>query len=482
MITNRMHWKGMKFLNRIGITCTTIFHYIHFRYIAEELSNHGYQVKYIIYTPKFTNNRYEKLYQYFTDNSIPFCDFEELFQKENFDIILAPYFMPGFQLLSPEIKKVRVLYGYAKDRWNYAEWNEGFDLILAYGPYSEERLSRYANVISIGHPRYRQSYLKNLTDITGKQFVKIHDKPVLLYCPTWNDLSSLNLFVKNKEIFEREFTVIVKLHHGNVLSDNQQIWKSLKLTSNVYLFDECTDLFDLLAQCDIVLSDYSGAIFDAMLFRKPIVLLDSLAEDINDTGNININKMRNIAKYNREIENNVPSLDIAVRQYLPHANNFAQLIELLKQQVREKNISYEHLIPKLYSYEDHLAPQRAVKALESLKNSKSDIKVDRSFYIIDEEKIINFVKKNKGREIAIWGAGEIGQIVSAWLKKQGVIISCFMDIDPKKQGKIINGIKVIPIDTKKKILITAANYQKEITQKLLNQGLRINEDFISVFR
>src|SRR5690606_29329907 len=153
---------------------------------------------------------------------------------------------------------------------------KGFDLVLTYGDYAAKRLKKYTSVENIGHPRQRQKYKRWIIDLKGQKISKnsFENDKVLLYCPTWADLSSLRLFMANVTKLSKDYKVLVKLHHGQVLSGDSPLWSSLFNIENVYLFDEYTDLFDLLQFADIVLSDYSGAIFDAMLFKVPIVLLD----------------------------------------------------------------------------------------------------------------------------------------------------------------------------------------------------------------
>src|SRR5690606_19387932 len=73
--------------------------------------------------------------------------------------------------------------------------------------------------------------------------------------------------------------------------------------SRIRLFDQRVDLFDLLPSCDLVISDHSGAIFDAMLLEKNIVLIDS-------------DEMK--AHIQAELDSNTANLDIQVRRVLPH--------------------------------------------------------------------------------------------------------------------------------------------------------------------
>lgn len=471
---------------RIGITCTTVFHYIHFHRIAEELERRGYEVEYIIYTPYHINNRVMRLIQSFKEYQVPFYGFEELFlNKRKYDVLLAPYYMPGFQLLNKDIKKIRLLYGYAKDRWNYAEWNKGFDLVLSYGDYATQRLSKYTEVVNIGHPRQRDKYKSRVKDIRGQVISKslFNNDRVLLYCPTWADLSSLQVFMDNVKQLTQEFKVIVKLHHGNILSGNNGIWESLINEGNVYLFDEFTDLFDLLQFADLVLSDYSGAIFDAMLFKIPIVLLDVIDESITDTGVVNLNKMQNISVYDEETSKNM-SLDIKIRKTMPHIRQMDDLLNVLKNAYEEKKVPYLDLLDELYSYQDNKASERGAEAIINLINTeKNHFDDDDSFHIIDEEKLNKFLKSNANNSVNIWGAGLSGQIILAFLQKKGVTINRIMDIDQAKVGKELFGLTIEEPVLEKNIIITVTgDGLKQIQNQLIDKGLIEGVDYISIFK
>lgn len=484
---NIINTKGRDYiLKQIGIACTNIFHYIHLKRIAIELRKNEMEVMFIIYTPRHVNGRFEKLEEYFQNNDINYCSFEEVFGNQiSFDMIIAPYFLPGFQLLDNKIIKVRCLYGYAKDRWNYAEWNKGFDLILSYGPYAEKRLSKFSKVINIGHPRNRVNYKQEILDIQGKLFSrKLVKKPVVVYCPTWADLSSLNLFSTSLEKLKENYTVLIKLHHGNVLSDNKIKMDEFLKSEDVFIFDEQYDLFDLLSQCDAVISDHSGAIFDAMLFKKPIVLLDPYQNKVN-TGFTNLQNMKNIAVYTKEKEDesNLESLDIKVRNILPHTQDINRLQDLIETSMKNEEVPYSGLLKELYSFNDSKAPKRAVNALkEILASTEIQSKDAKDFHILDDEKIDHFILRNKNDHLTIWGAGEIGQVLYSWITAKGFNISSIYDSDINKHGKLVQNTEVIPPQVKGKILITVASHQKEIISFLENAGLRSGEDFISVFR
>ncbi len=52
-------------------------------------------------------------------------------------------------------RHVRMMYALGKDAWNYAPWNDQYDLILCWGPYHAERLASFKRprVVQVGPQR-----------------------------------------------------------------------------------------------------------------------------------------------------------------------------------------------------------------------------------------------------------------------------------------------------------------------------------------
>src|SRR5690606_31145418 len=131
MLANR----GERMSRFIGFACTTIFHYIHFSRIAK---NFGDQAIFIIATPKYTNDRFDRLVVYLQKHNVKYCTTNDVITGTiELKAIVGAHFLPFFSFIDSSVPRIRVLYGYAKDAWNYGDWNKGFDLILAYGPYSQ---------------------------------------------------------------------------------------------------------------------------------------------------------------------------------------------------------------------------------------------------------------------------------------------------------------------------------------------------------
>jgi hypothetical protein len=431
----------------IGFGCTTIFHYLHFKRIASYFKE---EAIFIIATPQRTNNRYEKLEQYFVQHQVNYCSANEIISGQvNLKGVVAPYYLPLFNFIPSEVVRIRVLYGYAKDAWNYADWNKGFDFILAYGPYSQRKLEVLAPTVSIGHPRYlgkegdqfREVYSTDDTLISQWFSSSIDD--VLLYCPTWGDLSSFTWFKQVVNQLEQKYRLIIKLHHGISLS-NEYDFSELN-SERAFLCDETVDLFDLFPYCDVVISDYSGAIFDAMLANKKIVLVNSLPVQVTDTGILNINKMNNVANLHEENVNQRGSLDIQIRDLLPNTDSSAELILLIEDLISKPAIDYSFINTDLYSHLDDQAPRRAYEEINSfLMNSQSLARDDSPVFItFRKEMLINFIELNKNFTFVVWGAGDYGQLVISYLVNNNYSVGLILDSSSNKQGGLLYGIPIV---------------------------------------
>jgi len=87
------------------------------------------------------------------------------------------------------------------------------------------------------------------------------------------------------------------------------------------------------------------------------------------------------------------------------------------------------------------------------------------------------------KRIIIFGAGITGVNVSQVGKMFGVDVLCFVDNNPEKNGKILEGIEIVNFDTAREkfnkdyIVIASKRGDHEIKKQLLNQGMIENIDF-----
>nr|WP_277620098.1 CDP-glycerol glycerophosphotransferase family protein [Listeria riparia] len=101
----------------------------------------------------------------------------------------------------------------------------------------------------------------------------------MLFCPTWrkqarDEITSVNL----KELINllpEEYEIIVKLHP--LETKLRRFYKSLDARIHCF-FNELVDIQELFLLADILISDYSSAIFDYAHLNKQIIILQEDSE------------------------------------------------------------------------------------------------------------------------------------------------------------------------------------------------------------
>ena len=185
-------------------------------------------------------------------------------------------------------KIVMLQYGYAKEPYNYGEWRALASLCLTYGEYALEKIAPICPTVVTGNPRYdlwqekkfhEQSMLKYKTYLA-------FNKKTILYIPTWGELSSFDAYINAIEKLSTTHNVLVKLHHNTDYLELDRV-KNIK-NKKISYFGGNDDILELLSVSDIVISDYSGAIFDAIYCHKKIVLLDLLDKTILKSKKIDV--------------------------------------------------------------------------------------------------------------------------------------------------------------------------------------------------
>ena len=188
----------------------------------------------------------------------------------NFDIVVSQAAPPHGKRLK-RAKFVMVQYGYAKEPYNFGEWRSMADLILAYGDYAQSRFAARALSVAIGNPRWDDWRSEEFrTKAIGRIGQKLESqKKTVLYAPTWGDLSSAPDWLEAVCDLSEEFNVLIKAHHNSTRDGQIDAHKVERRVH--FLPDE--DLFALLTVADAMISDLSGAIFDAVLCQVPVVLV-----------------------------------------------------------------------------------------------------------------------------------------------------------------------------------------------------------------
>ena len=153
-------------------------------------------------------------------------------------------------------------YSLAKENYQYGVWRSLCDLNLMYGDYSTSRISGFSTAVAVGNPA--------LDGILKQTEPEQSEAPSSrsargLYMPTYGSLSSLRATLPRLAELEMEFTV--KLHHA---TDRSEI---PRLPDNCELIFAATPPSDALRAAGFVVSDYSGAAYDAVLVGLPVLLV-----------------------------------------------------------------------------------------------------------------------------------------------------------------------------------------------------------------
>jgi CDP-glycerol glycerophosphotransferase len=140
--------------------------------------------------------------------------------------------------------------------------------------------------------------IKKIKEIKGK---------TIGYFPTWRqegydlfyDLKSKNQLIQLNDLLKRKKSLIVTKHHSNIFREDNftsldikkvdLLDKELNKLSNIINLDYHIDLNSILSHCDLLISDYSGAIADFLLSQKPILLYTPDFKKYNARPGLNFN-------------------------------------------------------------------------------------------------------------------------------------------------------------------------------------------------
>lgn len=275
----------------VAILCPYIFFVEAFKNILDHYPN-AEIVPDFTSTPsgeKYTEIEKGEFRAWLKKSNLPWRDIEttgltagEFFAK--YGTLIAPYY--GGWIKHSAVKnhrKIRIFYGAAKDLWAFSLWNVHFDLICTPGPYFTETLSKLyggcgVRAVSTGEPKLDLFASISKKDARDSLFLS-NQKPVVLVASTWGGLSSLQKIAGALISISESYQVVVKAHHMTSLYDSESL--SVFKGTPVHLIDQTTPISTALAAADVVISDGSGAIFDALLTDKPLIIIDTIGTPDN---------------------------------------------------------------------------------------------------------------------------------------------------------------------------------------------------------
>ena len=262
---------------RIGFVAWNPFQVFHMRSIAEQIDGAFFVI--------LSRQKHGRLERQFGGNLARFVGMDYLVMSPHSiprldgraEALVCPNPIPHMEELQ-KTRKIGVQYSMTKERYQYGSWRARFDANLAYGAYSAARLGRFAPAFPVGNPRFHRWF--NGKGQGRRLDVEIDpNRPTVLYLPTWGEFSSVDEFLESVAELQGDFNLLTKLHHKSH-SHEANRGRRVKKAGLEKRFRAADDLLDLLSYADVVLSDFSGAIFDAIYTSKPVILLQGSPESL----------------------------------------------------------------------------------------------------------------------------------------------------------------------------------------------------------
>ncbi len=172
-------------------------------------------------------------------------------------------------------RHVRMMYALGKDGWNYAPWNERYDLILAWGPYQAERLAGFEHprILQVGYPRFDAFFTATESrDTLVARLGGDPARPTLAWLPTWSRHSSIDAFAETIAALGETMNILLKVHPLTATTEPERMARlaGLGLKPVALTFDNV----ELFRAADIVAADYGSSAFGAIYADRDLVLLD----------------------------------------------------------------------------------------------------------------------------------------------------------------------------------------------------------------
>lgn len=182
-----------------------------------------------------------------------------------YDILFCPYEVVQFKNIK---RKYTIKYMYAVSaKPNYSmslKINYCFDAFLCYGEEDAKILNNYGKTFKVGNLKYLNTKINKMKN----------DKKTILYLPTYSTNSSIEILVKELIKLKHKYNIIIKPHHGTEFLNNDLEKNRRELIKKNFenIYSSKTKLEELLNMADVVISDMSGAVFDAVSLNIPIVM------------------------------------------------------------------------------------------------------------------------------------------------------------------------------------------------------------------
>lgn len=280
--------------------------------------------------------------------------------------------------------KIRIEYGAGKDLSKFHPRQSKFDLLLLYGKRSAELSKFYTHSAIVGNTRFDDWF----NDAVDKDYIKTlrtkldSSKKTILYLPTHSELSSLEALENTLSGMRSKFNVLIKLHHLTVYHEPAILDSLLK--KNFIVFDDTADSLPLYKIADVILGDNSSANFEALFFKKPLVITDFLDKEFFEAHRMRFGYYKsNVGApqvYANSMEQQIKS-KAAFR-----VKNPADLESALGQALWSPDVfskERDEITKNVFSFNDGKCSLRAKEAIENFLSLKERPEKPVLYYVFD---------------------------------------------------------------------------------------------------
>ena len=265
--------------------------------------------------------------KYFMDNA----NFENEFIKRDGQVYIQT--MHGTPLKSFGLD-IPTEFVTKKDQEEFVARCARWDYLLVQSDYVSgltKRCFEYdGNILNVGYPRndilYSKDNQKDINELKQKLNLPL-DKKVILYAPTWRLRNNFDLMIDLKSFKENlsdEYVLLLRMHHfaGKGLSEFEN-------NDFVYDFSKYGSMEELYLVSDILITDYSSAMFDYAILDRPIILFTyDMDEYINSIRGIYFDleeyKPGPIVYDYKELENTLINIDKIDEEYKQYRHKFQE--------------------------------------------------------------------------------------------------------------------------------------------------------------
>ncbi|MBY0293947.1 CDP-glycerol glycerophosphotransferase family protein [Patescibacteria group bacterium] len=286
-------------------------------------------------------------------------------------------------------KKINAVYGVGKELNAVRPAQSNFDIALVYGERPAQMHQYFTHPVIVGNPKFDDWFNGTLDEVKILQIKEKLDprKKTLLYVPTHGDLSSVDQLAGELDKVAEFYNIIAKPHYYTRREEPERI-KLLGNQKFLLLNDEEEDLLPLLKVADIVLSDNSSVIFDAVLVDKPVIVADFWDTEFLDFAHKELRKTRlgkkAAATFSDSIEQEIKKKGIIPTIQKP-SDLGTMLIEVLQDDGTWQS-KRQTLSNSLFSFKDGDSGKRAAQAIEACVADKADKKYHIVFHAVEAYK------------------------------------------------------------------------------------------------